>query len=1222
MNLRLRLNSAITTLILGVILVDPALASPTGSTSDAWTTAPRAFVMFRSDAPKEPDEFIRAIEAAGGHVSVLLPSQAAWVYAGDEALASPKLRRWISRTHRERIQDSEIVGADTRERRAARLWNKALTISDAMRDGPLDMHVLTQDVRIMPRERGGGSYEYQRLAPSMMATPSHLPLGADSTDQSAFMAGSVAVGIWLLEAAGSEYDWSDEEEAQSIGGVMAGMDAWVRQGGTGASLSFVFDVHTAVPVSGVPILEDAPNRWVSEALTQAGFQGPPQWDPNFGYPAYYQARTYNNWVRNQLQTNWCFSIFILDSDPAVNAGQLPGGGTAWAYLGGPYVYMSRYSTWSANAFAYYGVVPMHETGHIFYATDEYDFNVDVSGYLNAEDNPSHPDCIMNENDSTRVCQPTRNQLGWRDLDQDGIIEVLDAPPTISIDPTPVDGLWSGSAEVTIVPSPTFFHSMTIDRIDRVELRVDAGPWTEAVPADGGWGGYAEGFQWAAPPLCDGSHVLRARAHTIAGNWSGISSTGFQTSGSGNACGPWLDAPDSVIVSEGMVVQFTVSATDPDGEPIGQFQADVDDLPVPNDASFEWISGTPMGTFHWSTTPRDSGVHEVVFTATNSLSGTATTSLRVINVDQPPVLSAPASVEGQVGTPILFDVLAMDPDGDPITYLSADLPTFATFEINPAGSAGQFRWIPVDAQAGTHVVVFRAYNLLQVTASTTIQVAARPPNPVVTAPDTLHVEAGQEVSFFVEVFEPSGELVELKASGLPPRATFHDNGDWTGYFHWVPGETDRPGSPYMVSFIATNPAGYTGQTTTILMMKVDHPPVLVLPGQISGTEGAALEVVVAAVDPDGDPIQALSASPLPPGAVFEVASDFSHGVLRWTPDFTQSGVYSIQIVARSASVTLPGSVLDATGALHVTILDSNRPPVADAGGPYRGVVGEPIAFEGGASSDPDGDPLQLTWDFGDGVRATGVTAAHSYTNDGDYDVVLSASDGTQFDVDSTTTAVTAYLGAEAFFLGKYRSIPLVGSASAVCLQIEPTAASYDNQDLDFSTLVMHSEGTGDVSDIPAEAGKDMASGDRNHDGVNELTACFRTTDLRRLFSALSGRVDERVSIRGRLFSGAAIRAEVSLTIIAGGGMSISPNPIASRATLSWRVEKPGPIRLRLFDVQGRLVRTLYESTQDAPGYHDLEFNRETPSGTPLAAGIYFLLFETRSGEQVRRVAIVR
>src|SRR5206468_6511737 len=51
----------------------------------------------------------------------------------------------------------------------------------------------------------------------------------------------------------------------------------------------------------------------------------------------------------------------------------------------------------------------------------------------------------------------------------------------------------------------------------------------------------------------------------------------------------------------------------------------------------------------------------------------------------------------------------------------------------------------------------------------------------------------------------------------------------------------------------------------------------------------------------------------------------------------------------------------------------------------------VTADASGSSDPDGDPLTYTWDFGDGSGATGGTATHAYTRDGAYVLRLSAND---------------------------------------------------------------------------------------------------------------------------------------------------------------------------------------------------------------------------------------
>lgn len=77
------------------------------------------------------------------------------------------------------------------------------------------------------------------------------------------------------------------------------------------------------------------------------------------------------------------------------------------------------------------------------------------------------------------------------------------------------------------------------------------------------------------------------------------------------------------------------------------------------------------------------------------------------------------------------------------------------------------------------------------------------------------------------------------------------------------------------------------------------------------------------------------------------------------------------------------------ALAVT----NYPPVADPNGPYLGVAGSPITFDGTGSFDPDGDTLTYHWDCGDGSTETGSAPSHTYTDAGIYNVCLTVNDGT-------------------------------------------------------------------------------------------------------------------------------------------------------------------------------------------------------------------------------------
>jgi hypothetical protein len=90
--------------------------------------------------------------------------------------------------------------------------------------------------------------------------------------------------------------------------------------------------------------------------------------------------------------------------------------------------------------------------------------------------------------------------------------------------------------------------------------------------------------------------------------------------------------------------------------------------------------------------------------------------------------------------------------------------------------------------------------------------------------------------------------------------------------------------------------------------------------------------------------------------------------------------------------------------YLTIASVNNPPLANPGGPYLGAVNTAIAFDGGGSSDPDGDPLTYAWDFGDGSTSTEAMPSHTYTATGVYDVCLTVNDGTADSEPACTLAV--------------------------------------------------------------------------------------------------------------------------------------------------------------------------------------------------------------------------
>jgi len=93
-------------------------------------------------------------------------------------------------------------------------------------------------------------------------------------------------------------------------------------------------------------------------------------------------------------------------------------------------------------------------------------------------------------------------------------------------------------------------------------------------------------------------------------------------------------------------------------------------------------------------------------------------------------------------------------------------------------------------------------------------------------------------------------------------------------------------------------------------------------------------------------------------------------------------------------------------------EGNDPPEADAGGPYRFLVGHSVVLDGSDSSDPDGSVVNWQWDIDGSLGPVETTAIATYTweqlqstfgitGTGVYDVALTVTD----DGDLTDTAST-------------------------------------------------------------------------------------------------------------------------------------------------------------------------------------------------------------------------
>lgn len=92
-------------------------------------------------------------------------------------------------------------------------------------------------------------------------------------------------------------------------------------------------------------------------------------------------------------------------------------------------------------------------------------------------------------------------------------------------------------------------------------------------------------------------------------------------------------------------------------------------------------------------------------------------------------------------------------------------------------------------------------------------------------------------------------------------------------------------------------------------------------------------------------------------------------------------------------------------------------------------------------------------------------------------------------------------------------------------------------------------------------------------------------------------------------------------LSGGQVWSRPNPFRPATTIGFSVPQEGPARLRVFDAEGRLVRTLLDGPA-VPGEHQVIWNGRTADGAPLPAGMYFFRLDHAQGTGTGRTVLVR
>jgi len=362
------------------------------------------------------------------------------------------------------------------------------------------------------------------------------PYGATFEDPSEFMIGDIWVTVVLLESNGSidtqTENWTAGEITSVEAEITEGLTWWETTFQSYPAVSPLHDLDfhidftyaaSPVPTGYEPIRHPQSDEslWINDFLDFVGY--------NTASSIWTDLAYWNDDQRTANDAHWAYTVFVVDSSADAD-GMFTDGYFAYAYLGGPFAVM----TYDNNGWGIgnMGQVLAHETGHIFYALDEYpgsDFYTDRSGYYNTQNlnaydwNPSpgsRVSSIMAEASlqdiayAAHVTSPTSAyMIGWQDSDADGIFDVLDVPLSLSgsgsYDVGSGQYTFTGSSSVQVLNNLNpwgYGHDITTNTVDRIQYNLDGAGWVDG----NAYGQYVTSVGQDVPCMVLGSHTIEFR----------------------------------------------------------------------------------------------------------------------------------------------------------------------------------------------------------------------------------------------------------------------------------------------------------------------------------------------------------------------------------------------------------------------------------------------------------------------------------------------------------------------------------------------------------------------------------------------------------------------------------------------------------------------------------------------------------------------------------------
>ncbi|MBV9210609.1 MAG: VCBS repeat-containing protein, partial [Acidobacteria bacterium] len=369
------------------------------------------------------------IESQGGRIAVMAPPHVMLGWIPQSLMGQLTGKHGIELVTYQAVDFSKLKYQDRASKAACDFFNAVVNGSLAQEAASADRthgEPLAGDGLTPPAiNREAYRQNLERAGVQNAARLAEAPTIANSDS----MTGTVAVNMFFVESNGATdpntYTWTATDQQNTYNRVVSSLTWWSQQAPAyGQSVTFTVSFYGATdaamqqPYEPITHASSQDSLWIASVMANLGYTSGTHFD---------RVTAFNTWLKGYAGTNWAYSMFIGYNPPVSGApSTFTNGYFAYAYLGGPYSQLLFSNDgWGATNF---GLVATHETGHIFWACDEY-YQAGYGGCQScgacASFGPrptitngncefcstSSVTCMMKSN-SYALCPYTPPQIGW------------------------------------------------------------------------------------------------------------------------------------------------------------------------------------------------------------------------------------------------------------------------------------------------------------------------------------------------------------------------------------------------------------------------------------------------------------------------------------------------------------------------------------------------------------------------------------------------------------------------------------------------------------------------------------------------------------------------------------------------------------------------------------------------------------------------------------------